>query len=417
MLYDAKLIRRSPSLGPISCTSVTFPPWRIPTKKKKFSFTPLSSSSSSSSSMASITLVGGLSITTESISLSKALVSSSSSPSFGRFTSSSCRCSLDSSKGISPARAWVDGFQIVSAATEGSSTSDCEEKPARVQRRQRSSSQSGGGGLMNLPGNPDLFTIPVDKGIGGVAELKKLYRDKFFGKSSEKMVDYLQSSVGSFTKIIRRALPHSSKRVLMKNVGKSTFLQRIANETLELRDLVEERESSGGIKPLRLMERSVFSDRMVFVRAVHEAKWMNEMEISIYDSWFDPVVSTLPGLIPDGFIYLRACPDTCHKRMMGRRRSEEGGVHWIICVIMSSIWRVVICTQVFKRYARQVAEFFEFVKKKNEAASPVAGDSGEIPKQPVVIPHKGLWVPGGKHFPESALGSPEFRRAMSLFSG
>ena len=50
------------------------------------------------------------------------------------------------------------------------------------------------------------------------------------------------------------------------------------------------------------------------------------MEISIYDSWFDPVVSCLPGLIPDGFIYLRASPDTCHKRMMLRRRAEEGGV-------------------------------------------------------------------------------------------
>lgn len=53
---------------------------------------------------------------------------------------------------------------------------------------------------------------------------------------------------------------------------------------------------------------------------------MNEMEISIYDSWFDPVVSSLPGLIPDGFIYLRATPDTCHKRMMLRKRAEEGGV-------------------------------------------------------------------------------------------
>lgn len=50
------------------------------------------------------------------------------------------------------------------------------------------------------------------------------------------------------------------------------------------------------------------------------------MEISIYDSWFDPVVSCLPGLIPDGFIYLRASPDTCHQRMQLRKRSEEGGV-------------------------------------------------------------------------------------------
>lgn len=62
------------------------------------------------------------------------------------------------------------------------------------------------------------------------------------------------------------------------------------------------------------------------MRAVHEAKWMSEMEISIYDSWFDPVVSSLPGLVPDAFIYLRASPDTCHKRMMHRKRAEEGGV-------------------------------------------------------------------------------------------
>ena len=64
----------------------------------------------------------------------------------------------------------------------------------------------------------------------------------------------------------------------------------------------------------------------MFVRDVHEANWLNGMELSIYDSWFDPVLSSLPGLIPDGFIYLRATPDTCHKRMMLRSRSEEGSV-------------------------------------------------------------------------------------------
>ena len=64
----------------------------------------------------------------------------------------------------------------------------------------------------------------------------------------------------------------------------------------------------------------------VFVRAVHEANWLNGMELSIYDSWFDPVLSSLPGLIPDGFIYLRATPDTCHRSMMLRSRSEEGSV-------------------------------------------------------------------------------------------
>lgn len=259
-----------------------------------------------------------------------------------------------------------------------------------------------------LAASADLLTIPgvghrnmqklMMKGIGRVSELKQIYRDKFHGDTSEKMVEFLRSSVGiihknhaeSITSYIKESVdeelkeedqPPNDKGVQKKkrltfcvegniSVGKSTFLQRI-NETLELCDVVEivpepvskwqdigpehfnildafyaepqryaytfqnyvfvtrvmqERESASGIKPLRLMERSIFSDRMVFVRAVHEAKWMNEMEINIYDSWFDPVVSVLPGLVPDGFIYLRASPDTCHNRMRLRKRAEEQGV-------------------------------------------------------------------------------------------
>lgn len=150
------------------------------------------------------------------------------------------------------------------------------------------------------------------------------------------MVDYLRSSVGiihrnhaeSITTFIKESVDDElkdsgsdpslnvKKRLTFCvegniSVGKSTFLQRIANETIELRDLVEivpepvdkwqdigpdhfnildafysepqryaytfqnyvfvtrlmqEKESASGIKPLRLMERSVFSDRMVIWR-------------------------------------------------------------------------------------------------------------------------------------------------------
>lgn len=160
---------------------------------------------------------------------------------------------------------------------------------------------------------------------------------QFFGKSSQKMVEFLQSSVGiihknhaeSITTFIKESIdeelkeepsnsdvkPAQKKRLTFCvegniSVGKTTFLQRIANETIELRDLVEvvpepinkwqdigpdhfnildafyaepqryaytfqnyvfvtrvmqEKESSRGVKPLRLMERSVFSDRMVSI--------------------------------------------------------------------------------------------------------------------------------------------------------
>eukprot|EP00262_Sarcandra_glabra_P011894 TRINITY_DN2942_c1_g4_i1.p1 TRINITY_DN2942_c1_g4~~TRINITY_DN2942_c1_g4_i1.p1 ORF type:complete len:545 (+),score=87.76 TRINITY_DN2942_c1_g4_i1:144-1778(+) len=478
-----------------------------------------------------------------------------------------CGCSLDNKPKPGRGRAWVvfkeSGLPPASrsvwlhAKAEGREGAVLEEegkhKFQRERRHNKGSTSSGAGALQ-----VDLLTIPgvgprnlrklVDNGIGGVAELKQLYRDKFYGESSQKMVDFLQSSVGiihrnhaeSITSFIKESVdeelkeespqsdvkPSQKKRLTFCvegniSVGKTTFLQRIANETLELRDLVEvvpepiakwqdvgpdhfnildafyaepqryaytfqnyvfvtrvmqERESSGGIKPLRLMERSVFSDRMVFVRAVHEANWMNEMEISIYDSWFDPVVSCLPGLIPDGFIYLRASPDTCHKRLKLRKRAEEGGVtldylrdlhekheswlfpfqsgnHGVLSVCQlplhtdnslhpdirnrvfylegdhmhSSIQKVPALVldcepnidfskdiEAKRQYARQVAEFFEFVKKKQEVPSPKDSDDGKNASKQILLPRKGgLWVPEGNDF----LKSLDFKRAMSFLSG
>ena len=67
-------------------------------------------------------------------------------------------------------------------------------------------------------------------------------------------------------------------------------------------------------RPVRLMERSVFSDRMVFVRAVRESGWMGDVELVVYDSWFGPILDTNPALKPDGFIYLKCQPSTCMER-------------------------------------------------------------------------------------------------------
>ena len=166
------------------------------------------------------------------------------------------------------------------------------------------------------------------------------------------MVEFLRSSIGiihknhaeSITSYIKESVDEEleeeqdGERKMQKkrltfcvegniSVGKTTFLQRIANETIELRDLVEvvpepiskwqdigpdhfnildafyaepqryaytfqnyvfvtrvmqERESAGGLKPLRLMERSVFSDRMVYFE-VHFGRNFNRL-LCIYDS-------------------------------------------------------------------------------------------------------------------------------------
>jgi deoxyadenosine/deoxycytidine kinase len=76
----------------------------------------------------------------------------------------------------------------------------------------------------------------------------------------------------------------------------------------------------------RLMERSVFSDRLVFVEALQETSQLSGMEMAIYRNWFEFMMVDKPQLVPDAFIYLRASAETCHGRMQRRARAEEGGV-------------------------------------------------------------------------------------------
>lgn len=39
-----------------------------------------------------------------------------------------------------------------------------------------------------------------------------------------------------------------------------------------------------------------------------------------------PIIEAMPTLVPNGFIYLKASPTTCHDRLKKRNRSEEAGI-------------------------------------------------------------------------------------------
>lgn len=90
--------------------------------------------------------------------------------------------------------------------------------------------------------------------------------------------------------------------------------------------LVQEENSRASKAPLRLLERSVFCDRMVFVKAVHHLKQLTPVELEVYDSWFNPIVQMRPQLIPDGFVYLKTNAETCARRIEMRKRSEEASI-------------------------------------------------------------------------------------------
>ena len=53
---------------------------------------------------------------------------------------------------------------------------------------------------------------------------------------------------------------------------------------------LQEIQSRSTSPSLRIMERSVFSDKLIFVESVYENGWMTDMELSLFNSWYDPVV-------------------------------------------------------------------------------------------------------------------------------
>lgn len=75
------------------------------------------------------------------------------------------------------------GMDVHVVEKGGNNEKGIQDKPLTLRRRQRGLSSAG-----DFIGNPDLLTIPgvgprnlrklVEKGIAGVAELKKLYKDK-----------------------------------------------------------------------------------------------------------------------------------------------------------------------------------------------------------------------------------------------
>lgn len=68
-------------------------------------------------------------------------------------------------------------------------------------------------------------------------------------------------------------------------------------------------------------------------------------------------------------------------------------------------------------YARQVSEFFKYVKHRKEVLPSKPGEGDCISNRQVLLPHEGgLFLPSEEHFPASALKSLDFRRTMSFMS-
>ena len=79
------------------------------------------------------------------------------------------------------------------------------------------------------------------------------------------------------------------------------------------------------VKPVRVSERSIRTDKHIFSNSCFELGYMSVVEKSTYDKWFHWLEQKMSRR-PDGIIYLKVAPEICLSRIKTRDRNEESTV-------------------------------------------------------------------------------------------
>ncbi|XP_038593164.1 thymidine kinase 2, mitochondrial isoform X1 [Micropterus salmoides] len=74
--------------------------------------------------------------------------------------------------------------------------------------------------------------------------------------------------------------------------------------------------------PVRMMERSIFSAKYIFVENLFKSGKMPEVDYAVLSEWFDWITTNISVPV-DLIVYLQTSPQTCHDRLKERCREEE----------------------------------------------------------------------------------------------
>ncbi|KTG38413.1 hypothetical protein cypCar_00021163 [Cyprinus carpio] len=74
--------------------------------------------------------------------------------------------------------------------------------------------------------------------------------------------------------------------------------------------------------PIRMMERSIYSAKYIFVENLYKSGKMPEVDFAVLSEWFEWIIKNI-AIPVDLIVYLQTSPQTCYKRLKQRCREEE----------------------------------------------------------------------------------------------
>jgi deoxyadenosine/deoxycytidine kinase len=78
-------------------------------------------------------------------------------------------------------------------------------------------------------------------------------------------------------------------------------------------------------KSVHFVERSIYTDKNVFLECNYQNGNISHMEYVIYHQWFDWILENFNHR-PDGIVYLNTKPEICEQRINERNRNGEDGI-------------------------------------------------------------------------------------------
>jgi deoxyadenosine/deoxycytidine kinase len=160
-----------------------------------------------------------------------------------------------------------------------------------------------------------IFSIEGNIGSGKSTLVKKL--TTILTKLSNIQVIYLPEPVAVWESI----KDNSGKNIIEKyyeNQEKYAFsFQMMAYITRihQLKEILKTQRDA-----IIICERSVFTDKEIFAKMLHDDKKIEDIEYNIYCKWFYEFVKDIPVA---GLIYVKTAPTKCEKRVIKRNRKGE----------------------------------------------------------------------------------------------
>ena len=163
-----------------------------------------------------------------------------------------------------------------------------------------------------------MYIFTVDGNIGsGKSTLIKLLKKKYKSLGDKKVV-FLPEPVDIWESIKDKNGKNVIESYYEDQVKFAFPFQMMAyiSRVHQIREIMNNSDDNTII----ICERSVYTDKHVFAKMLHDNGTMNDIEIQIYKKWFDEFVKDFPF---SGIIYVGAKPTKSLERVKIRNRKGE----------------------------------------------------------------------------------------------